>query len=294
MGMKKITILFLSAVCAFAQALPSAAPAAAPSNAPKIPGDQVVADVGGFTITKDQFELLLGSVPEQSRTPATKQTVLTNVLSMLQMAQDARGAQFDKRPDQALQMRLVVEQELASSYLAEQMKKLGDDAFMKDWYAKNSSQFSQWKARHILVRTQGSVVPVRKGMKELSDAEALAKAKAIRVKLVGGADFATVAKADSDDTGSSANGGDMGFFGPGEMVQPVEEAVSKMKPNEISEPVKTDFGYHIVQLQEVRTKPFEDAKEEIRQKSQGDLQRQVVEMIRKKHPATINNDYFAQ
>ena len=251
--------------------------------------------VGGTEITKKAFELVLSSVPEASRTPSAKQSVLDNIMGILQVAQEARAVQFDKDPAQALQLKLRAEQELATAYLVDQMTKLGDDAFLKDWYARNQSQFSQWKARHVLIRTQGSVVPVRKGMKDLTDAEALAKAKAVRTKLAApGADFAAIAKLDSDDAGSSANGGDLGFFGAGDMVAPVEEAVSKMKANEISEPIKTEFGYHVVQLLEVRAKPFEEAKEDIRQKSRTELQAKILDGIRKKHPATVDQAYFGK
>lgn len=287
--MKLITSLLVAAVCAFPQALP------APAAGSNVPADRVVVTVGNMKLTKAQFDNVLNSMTEPNRSaPGVKQTVLDNLGSILSLAQEARAANFDKDPKNAVQLMLRGEQELATGYMVDQMNRMSDDAFLKDWYSKNQTQFSQWKARHVLIRTQGSVVPVRKGMKELTDAEALAKAKAVRAKLAAGGDFAVIAKADSDDAGSAANGGDLGFFGAGDMVPPVEEAVSQLKPKEISEPVKTEFGYHVIQLVETRAKPFEDAKEEIVQKSRGELQQRIMEAAKRKFQVTADPEYFAK
>jgi parvulin-like peptidyl-prolyl isomerase len=145
-----------------------------------------------------------------------------------------------------------------------------------------------------LIRTPGSVVPVREGSKELSEEEALAKAKEIRDKLVAGADFAQVAGAVSDDTGSAARGGELGFFGPGQMVAPFEQAAWALKPGEISQPVKSDFGFHIIQLLEQRIRPFEEVKEEVREKSYPELRLALLDDIKKKTPVWVDEDYFAK
>lgn len=82
------------------------------------------------------------------------------------------------------------------------------------------------------------------------DAATLALAQELRQRLVDGEDFATLAEEYSDDSGSAINGGDLGWFGRGTMVPAFEEAAFALAPNEISEPVATDFGYHIIQVLE--------------------------------------------
>lgn len=82
------------------------------------------------------------------------------------------------------------------------------------------------------------------------DAATLALAQELRQRLVDGEDFAALAEEYSDDTGSAANGGDLGWFGRGVMVPAFEEAAFALAPNEISEPIATDFGYHIIQVLE--------------------------------------------
>ena len=76
-----------------------------------------------------------------------------------------------------------------------------------------------------------------------------------------------MAKAHSTDTGSASRGGDLGFFGPGKMVRPFEDAVNKLlTPGDLSEPVESQFGYHIIRLEERRSKgtqPFEEVKSKL-------------------------------
>ena len=121
----------------------------------------------------------------------------------------------------------------------------------------------QVTARHILIRFKESQVPLRQGQVDRTDEEALAKAKEVRAAIAGGEDFAEAAKKESDDTGSGVNGGTLGAFGHGSMVKPFEDAAFAQKVGDLSEPIKTQFGYHIIQVQEHTNKSFDEAKPEI-------------------------------
>lgn len=85
---------------------------------------------------------------------------------------------------------------------------------------------------------------------ERTDAEARALAEEIRQRILAGEDFAALARQYSDDTGSGAQGGDLGWFGPGQMVAPFDEAAFSLPISQTSELIKTDFGYHIIQVLE--------------------------------------------
>jgi peptidyl-prolyl cis-trans isomerase C len=74
----------------------------------------------------------------------------------------------------------------------------------------------------------------------------------LKTQIDGGADFAELAKANSSDTGSAVNGGDLGWFGLGMMVKPFEDAVTAMQPGAVSDPIQTDFGWHLIKLNETR------------------------------------------
>ncbi|MEM7254939.1 MAG: SurA N-terminal domain-containing protein [Pseudomonadota bacterium] len=114
----------------------------------------------------------------------------------------------------------------------------------------------QRRASHILVRTGD----------DLNDEQALEKITAIKAELDGGADFAEVAKAQSDDPGSGAKGGDLGFFSTGIMDPSFEGAAFAMAAGELSDPVRSSFGWHLIKVTDIRaqaTKPFEEARDEV-------------------------------
>lgn len=118
-------------------------------------------------------------------------------------------------------------------------------------------------AKHILIKVKGET-----DTEGLSDEEALKKAKDIIKKLDKGEDFTKLAKENSDDTGSKTNGGDLGYFNKGQMVEEFEKAAFSLKVNEYTKtPVKTTYGYHIIlKTGEKEKEKLDDAKDEIKQK----------------------------
>lgn len=134
----------------------------------------------------------------------------------------------------------------------EEAKKFYDDN--KDKFRRDESV----RASHILVGSDQNASPEDKK-------KAREKADALLKQLKGGADFAELAKKESSCP-SSAQGGDLGFFGKGQMVPEFEKASFALKPGEVSDVVETQFGYHIIKLAEKKdaeTVPFEEAKERI-------------------------------
>ncbi|MFZ5814861.1 MAG: peptidylprolyl isomerase [Bacillota bacterium] len=125
-----------------------------------------------------------------------------------------------------------------------------DDASLKKYFEENLAQFDkrELKARHILVNSEE-------------------EAKAIKQQLDGGADFAALAKEKSTEPGAKESGGDLGTFGRGRMVPEFEKAAFALKKNEISAPVQTQFGWHVIQVLEINgTAPeFEQMKEQVRE-----------------------------
>ncbi|GAB4302350.1 MAG: peptidylprolyl isomerase [Thiohalomonadaceae bacterium] len=120
---------------------------------------------------------------------------------------------------------------------------------------------TQTHARHILIRSTALV----------SDSEARAKLERLRERLLQGEDFAELARANSEDPGSGAKGGDLGWANPGTFVGPFEQAMNKLQPGEISEPFRSQFGWHIVQVLERRQR---DSTEELKRARAHDAIRQ--------------------
>jgi len=124
---------------------------------------------------------------------------------------------------------------------------------------------TQTRARHILIRPNELV----------ADEDAKTRLAQLRMRIVGGDDFATLARAHSDDTGSALKGGDLGWVNPGQTVPEFEAAMNKLAPNEVSEPVHSSFGWHIIQVQERRSQDTAD--ELLRLKAKEAIQRRKVD-----------------
>lgn len=136
------------------------------------------------------------------------------------------------------------------------------DEELKSYYEEHKTDYEtkeQRHARHILIKTD-------KNADEKTVDAAKKKAEDLLSRLKQGESFEELAKKYSDDPGSAPKGGDLGFFGRGMMVKPFEEAVFTLQPHELSDLVKTDFGWHIIRLEEVRPaglKPFDEVKDAI-------------------------------
>lgn len=137
---------------------------------------------------------------------------------------------------------------------------------LKAYYSDNLEQFKheeEVSAAHILIKTDATAADPK-----ADEAQALAKIQDILKQIREGADFADMAKKHSEDPGSGSQGGDLGFFGKGRMVPEFEKTAFAMKDGEVSEPFKTQFGYHIIKREEyrpARTETFEQVKEQIRE-----------------------------
>src|SRR5579884_884706 len=189
---------------------------APPAPAVNVAPDTVVLAIGDRKITRAEFEKFLSALPDQLKAAANgpqKRRFIEQYAELETMAREARNRKLDQKPGVQEMVALQTDQVLANQLyqdLAASVKP--DDAALKTYFDKHKGEYEEVKARHILIRFKGSPVPLKKDQKDLTEEEALAKAKELREKIVKGGDFAAIAKAESDDTGSGANGGDLGTF----------------------------------------------------------------------------------
>ncbi len=272
-------------------------PGAATPPAPAAAADPVVFSVAGETMTRTQFERLLAALPAnvrtQASTPEGKRQLAERLAEMKILAQEARRLGIPAQPDTAAQMKLQEDNFLASTMYQQLVATAKpSDADLKAAYEARKSEFEQAKARHILIRFAGSRVPLRKDQKDLTEAEALAKANELRARIVKGEDFAAIAKAESDDTGSGASGGDLGELTRGRTVPEFEQAVFTLPLNQVSEPLKTQFGYHLIQVQERGTQDFDKVKADLEREKASDTANQEVKALHDKAKITLSESYF--
>jgi peptidyl-prolyl cis-trans isomerase D len=126
-----------------------------------------------------------------------------------------------------------------------------DPAAVKAAYEARKADYVEFKARHILFKAEG----------DAAVQEATAKAQLLRERLVKGQDFGKAAETLSEDPSAKGNGGDLGWFTAAKMVKPFSDAAAALKPGEISQPVRTQFGVHLIKLEGRRERSFDDVKE---------------------------------
>jgi len=222
-------------------------------------------------MTAGEFDQLVDALPPQAQAQvrgAQKRLFAEQLVRVKVLYAEARKQKLDETPRVQRQLELQKENLLASLLMQEMTANAQvDDATARQYYDQHKSDYETARARHILIRAKGSPLPVQPGKKELTDEEALAKAQEIHKRLLAGEDFAALAKAESDDVRSGANGGDLGPQKHNQTVPPFDQAVFSLPVGEISEPVKTQFGYHIIKVEQRELKPFDEAKPEIEKSS---------------------------
>jgi peptidyl-prolyl cis-trans isomerase C len=281
--MKTILLLTMAAVAAWAQA-----PAA----------DPVVLTIGSEKITKSTFDAIIASLSEQQQaavaTPEAKRNLAEQIAELKMMAQEARVRRLDQSP--ALQTKIVLQAEtvLAQAVYAEMIKAPPSEADMQAYYKAHEKEWMEAKGKHILIRFTGSRVPARDGHPDLSEEKALESAKAIRAKLVAGASFAELAKSESDDQGSGENGGDLGTFPQGAMVEEFDKVAFEIPVGQVSEPVKSAFGYHLILIESRGAKKFEDVKPDIEAAMKPELGQKAVEALKAKTAVVYDEGYFGK
>jgi peptidyl-prolyl cis-trans isomerase C len=227
--------------------------------------DKTVATVNGAPITESDLAMaaddLGGNVPQGSE--AQKRDFLISYLTDLKLgAKAAEDAKISQDPEFARRLAYARDKLLLDEYLTQEAKKAVTPEAMHKLYddtVKSLTPEKEVHARHILVPTED-------------------EAKAVAARVKGGEDFAKVAGEVSKDPGSGKEGGDLGWFTKDRMVPEFSEAAFKMKPGEVSDPVKSQFGWHVIKVEEVREKPvptFDQVKDQVQQylarKSQSDI-----------------------
>ncbi len=256
----------------------------------------VVLTVGAEKITLAQYNDLINSLPPQFQAAAKgpqKRQIAERIVQLRVMAREAEKRNVDKKPEVQQQLAFQRENILANALFQDLAKNAKvDDATARKYYDEHKAEYESAKGSHILIRYKGSPVPVRPNMKDMTEEEALAKATELKKKLDGGANFAALAKAESDDTGSGTNGGDLGTFKHGQMVPAFEAAAFALPVGKVSDPVKTQFGYHLIRMDSKEGKTFDQAKAEIAEKLGPEAAKKQADDLRAGAKVTFDDSYF--
>ncbi len=200
--------------------------------------DTVIATVNGTEVYMSEIGFAYESLPDEYKQmpqEALFEPLLDQVVNRYLIVQAARAEGFDKLPQVAKQVNFVAESALRDSFLFRKIENASNPEVIKEKYDARIAIMTMGEevsARHILLKTEE-------------------EAKAAMDRVNGGEDFAEVAKELSTGP-SGANGGDLGFFTRERMVPPFAEAAFAMQPGEVSQPVQTDFGWHVIKVEDRR------------------------------------------
>ena len=224
-----------------------------------------VAKVNGVAIPQSRLELLLkvNAAQGQPDTPDVRSRMRDALITREVISQEAVKKGLDKSTEVISQLDLQRQEALVNAFVQDYIKHnpLSEEALKKE-YERQKAQIGdkEYKARHILVKEE-------------------AEAKQIIAQLKKGAIFDKIAAEKSEDQGSKGQGGNLDWSAPGRYVPPFAEALKKLKKGQLTDPpVQTQFGWHVIRLDDDRpfkTPGFEEVKPQLQQ----NLQRQAIDKV---------------
>lgn len=252
--------------------------------------EKVVAEVDGTKITLSEFNQKMQQIPGMAHTTMdqeAKKKMLDNLIIRHLLIQEAMNKGLDKDKEVVDKMKDVQDRILLDQFLDKEIKQKAavTNEEVKAYFEANGAEMKENEeihAAHILVKSKDEADAVLKRLKK-------------------GENFAEIAKDKSEDPGSKNRGGDLGFFPRGQMVPAFEDAAFKLKPGELSDPVQTPFGYHIIKAIEKKggkTLTLEAAQPMIQQKLMQEKQTKafdtIVAALKAKAKITLHEDLLTE
>ena len=255
--------------------LPVAAPGAPPIG-------KVIMRVNGEPVTESEFAAAFQTLPQeyqqQFNSEQGKQAFAEQFIRMKLLEQEARKMHLDSDPDVAAQLsagRTSVLAQAAGTKLA-----VASPADVRKFYAENQRQMQTAELYHIVIAYRGGAIPPKNGGPPPDEATAVNKALQIYQQLKEGANFAELAKKESDDTASAARGGLLGNVAPGMLPPELDARIMQMKEGEISTAIPSQYGIHIFKMGKHSTRPLDAQLQEriANRVKQQEMVRRVEEM----------------
>ena len=233
--------------------------------------EKAAALVNGVAIPQARVDIRVKAAAQQGQpdSPEIRKAIRDDLINLEVISQTATKNGLDKQPEIAQQLELARQSVLAGAFVQDYAKShpISDDMLKQEYEnLKKRVGTKEYKLSHILVGTEDE-----------------AKKAAAEVKK--GAKFAKVAKAKSMDPGSKDNGGDLGWAVPSNFVQPFGDAVLKLNKGQVSAPVQTQYGWHIIKLEDTRdlkVPTFEEMKPNLDKRLQQQALQKTIEEMRGK------------
>jgi hypothetical protein len=259
--------------------------------------NRIVATIAGKPLTaKEALDLLKPLTPEdRKRFESNLSGVVQQLYMTEQVSEEASKLKLDQQSPWKEQLALARANILTQAYLAKQAGGTSAPQDPKAYFDSHTADYEQIKLSGIVVAFSPPGTPAGGAGVQRTEAQAQEKANELYKKLKGGADFATLARSDSDQQQTAARGGDMGSFPMGDPNIPpmIKAAVAKLQPGQISEPVRAQGGFFIFKLDNRMTPTYEQARASITQKLQADKNQAALKQEMDKYKLDVRDpDFF--
>lgn len=241
---------------------------------------ETVAIIGKYVLTKQKYRIITEYMRQKFDYTLTKEQekeFIEFIVNKKLMAMEGKALGYADREDIKIKYDWDFDDILSHIYYVENVEKKTavNSSQASDYYEKNKGDFTEIKAQHILVKSRDM-------------------AKNLYKRLIQGESFDELAKKYSEDETTKANGGNLGFFAKGVMVQEFEDAAFSLGKDAVSEPVKTSYGWHVIKILDKRQISFDDSKDRImkmmKEKKIKEVFDAAMSELKKKYKIQVNKD----
>jgi len=259
-----------------------------------VTNEKIVMRINGEAISETEFNALVRTAPEQMRpfytTEAGRRSLAEQLVKLKTLEQEARKLGANEDADVMAQLD-VDRANVLAAYTLRKLVGAPTEAEVRAEYARTKEAYASVPLSHILIAYQGGAVPARRGQAPPAPV-AIQKAKQIVAKLRAGANFAQTALAESDDAESGERGGDLGPVSPEQLPQELAQVVMTLKPGDVSDPVQSKFGIHILRVSARQVQPIERVREQLAQKIQQQKLNATLERLQKGAKVDLDPKFF--
>lgn len=239
-----------------------------------------IAVIGKYVLTRAKYNVITSYMKQKFNYTLTKdqeREFLEYIVNKKLMSFEGRALGYGEKDDIKIKYEWDYDDLLSHEFFVNKIEKKSgvNQSMASEYYAKNKADFVEIKAQHMLLKSKDM-------------------AKSLHKRLLAGESFDELAKKYSEDETTKANAGNLGYFTKGVMVQEFEDAAFMLGKDEVSEPVKTAYGWHIIRVLDKRQISYDDSKDRImkmiREKRAKEVFDSEIGALKKKYTVKVNKD----
>jgi hypothetical protein len=254
-----------------------------------VQGPKVIASNSEWSITKDEYDAIVKTFPEQDRIrfvdAGQRRKLVNELVRIWALCADARKHGMDIGTDLESQRKYYQQfaRDIASSITPD---------VVRNYYDTHPDEFAQFEVSQILILNGNSPVTPFAGVERLPYKEAEDKAKEIKAMLDKGADWSELVQKYSQDIATKDNAGLVGYISRGQTEKSIDNALLSIKVGEITDVVGSVYGFHILRLEDKKIKPFEEVRDALQNKLIADETNRQFDALVKAASVTIDESFF--